>query len=369
MSKKIHPITCRGNTLYFSFMHRGKKIRSTTGFKVGQEDLAYAAYLKKKKELEDERNGVHSHRTIQEGLIRWIEEKLPSLDSPEVYKSHINIIREFIDETRPLADIYQVTNKMISDMQKATVVDSKTNKKVLRFKNSTINRRRSILSNTATLAYTKWKWLIEPPYKKITRLDEKKLRRKIYIPEDDVEKLLKNCKHELTSEVAFFAAYTGIRTGELWRLNEHSLHGKDLHVDGKGDKLRVIPLDEYQVNFIKNNIPLTVTKTSLKKDFKNARIKCGLLRYQFHDLRHTFGTLMAKAGKPQYKIMKLMGHSSDIMARLYMSLSVDDMRDDMPKPPKRSTKEPEQKVMKNSPDDKPKIPSKPTEKTEPRMLH
>lgn len=337
-SKAGNPIKARGDRLYFSFSHKGKKIRSATGYEVGQEDLAYAAYLEKKKELKDIDNGILPHRTIQDGLIRWTEEHLPTLEGQNTIRSHIKLIREFIDETEPLANIYQVSNKMISDMQKATKTIKKTGETVLRFKNSTINKRKSILSHIATLSYSKWEWITEPSYKKITRLNERKLQRNIYIPEDDLETLIKNCEHKLTTDVAFFAAYTGMRTAEMWRLNEHSLHGNDLHIEGKGDKMRAIPLDEWQVNFIKENIPLKVSKEYLKRDFKRARKKCGMMRYWFHDLRHTFGTLMAKDGKPQYKIMKLMGHSTDLMVRRYMSLSVDDLRDDMPTPPPRNKK-------------------------------
>lgn len=342
---KLQPIKARGNTLYFNFSHKGRKIRTTTDCKVGQEDLAYEVYLKKRKQLIDEDRGIYTHQTIQDALIRWLEEKLPTLEKPDNYKSHIKLIRELIDETKPLADIYLVTNKMIADMQAATKVEKKTGETIPRYANSTINKRSTLLGGIATLAYSKWKWLTEPPYKKITRLSEKKLARESYIPPEDIEVLIDNCQRKITADVVLFAAYTGIRTAELWRLNENSLHGSDLHIDGKGNKLRVIPLAEWQADFVKKNIPLTITEDALKRDFKNAREKCGMQRYRFHDLRHTFGTLMAKAGTPQYKIMKLMGHSTDLMARRYMNLSVDDLRNDMPPLPPRSAKKPILKVV------------------------
>jgi len=332
--KAKNPIKTRGNSIYFNFSHKGKEIRSATGYKVGQEDLAIAAYLEKRKELDDEANGIQVKRTIQDGLIRYIEEHVPKLEGEKTAKSHIKNARDWIDESRPLSDIYQVINEMINEMSKSG-----------RFQNSTINKRASHLSGMATLAYSKWQWLKESPYKKIERLSEKKLARDIYILPEDIELLMNNCRMSITSEIILFAAYTGIRTAELWRLDDNSLQGNDLRIQGKGDKTRVIPLNEDQVIFIKNNIPITHTKEKIKEDFAHARDVTGLSRYCFHDLRHTFGTLLAKQGKPQYKIMKLMGHSTDLMARRYMNLTVDDLRDDMPKRPTVVHRKPSLKVV------------------------
>jgi hypothetical protein len=54
---------------------------------------------------------------------------------------------------------------------------------------------------------------------------------------------------------------------------------------------------------------------------------------------------MAKANEPQYKIMQLMGHSTDKMARRYMKLCTDDLRGSMPKRPTPPTKKPELRVV------------------------
>lgn len=331
MSKATGPIRARGKTLYFNFSHEGENIRSTTGYKVGQEDLAYAAYLEKRKELGERVNGIQTHRTIQDGLILWMRRKQPTLSQPEKYNSHINTIRKYIDLSRPLSQIYDATNQMVLDMQEELKLDKDSGELVLRFKNSTINKKTAILSGIATLAHSStYRWLAEPSSKKIVRLDEKGSERDTYIETDEVEMLAENCKLKLTSELILFTAYTGLRSAELWRLNSKSLHNSDLHIDGKGKKLRVIPLSDEQVRFIKDNIPLQYSAGKIKEDFLYARKKCKLLHYTFHDLRHTFGTLMAKAGVPQYKIMRLMGHSTDVMVRRYMTLHTDDLRDSMP---------------------------------------
>jgi len=171
------------------------------------------------------------------------------------------------------------------------------------------------------------------PYKRIIQLNEKTSERDTFIEPAEVEALAAACSLEVSRALVIFTAYTGLRSAEIWRLNEHSLRGDILHIDGKGDKLRAIPLDESQIAFVKKHVPLQFKEGRIKDDFLRARKACGLLRYTFHDLRHTFGTLMAKADVPQYKIMALMGHSTDAMARRYMKLCVDDLRADMPPRP------------------------------------
>ena len=335
MSRKRvkNPIKARGNSLYFNFSHKGREIRSTTGYKVGQEKLALEAYLTKLQELEDESNGLQLHRNIQDGLLRWMEEKMPTLESPQAYKTHIKVIREFIDETQPLTEIYRAANKMVIDMQQTMKLDKVTGESVRRYKNSSINRKTAILKGMANLAYSQWDWLKESPYKRITQLNERSSVRDTFIEPHEVEALAQACETKVIHDLIIFAAYTGLRTGELWRLNAQSLRGDILHVDGKGQKMRAIPLDASQIAFVEQYVPFSFTKDRAKREFLHARKACGLMHYTFHDLRHTFGTLMAKAGTPQYKIMALMGHSTDAMVRRYLKLSVDDLRGEMPARP------------------------------------
>lgn len=335
MSKKRvkNPIKARGNALYFNFSFKGREIRSTTGYKVGQEKLALEAYLAKLQELEDESNGLQLHRNIQDGLLRWIDEKQPTLVKPRAYNTHLKVIREYIDETQPLTEIYRITNKMVVDMQQAMKIDKVSGEPVRRYKNASINRKTAILKSMANLAYSQWNWLKESPYKRITQLSEKSSVRDTFIEPHEVEALANACESKAIHDLTIFTAYTGLRTGELWRLNAQSLRGDVLHIDGKGDKLRAIPLDASQVAFVEQYVPFTFTEEHAKGEFLQARKTCGLMHYTFHDLRHTFGTLMAKAGVPQYKIMALMGHSTDAMVRRYLKLSVDDLRGDMPARP------------------------------------
>jgi integrase len=75
--------------------------------------------------------------------------------------------------------------------------------------------------------------------------------------------------------------------------------------------------DEARSEFIVdyNGNPLTTIKTSFKMALKKAGIKKKVRPY---DLRHMYGTYMAKGGGDIFAIQKLMGHSSLVTTQRYL---------------------------------------------------
>jgi integrase len=57
--------------------------------------------------------------------------------------------------------------------------------------------------------------------------------------------------------------------------------------------------------------------TDLKNGFGNACRLAGITGLRWHDLRHTFGTRLAKDGNSEAAIMELMGHTSGSTTRRY----------------------------------------------------
>lgn len=58
---------------------------------------------------------------------------------------------------------------------------------------------------------------------------------------------------------------------------------------------------------------------NLSRSFKTACRRAGISGLRVHDLRHTFGTALAKEGEGTLAISKLLGHSSEGMTRLYIN--------------------------------------------------
>jgi integrase len=58
-----------------------------------------------------------------------------------------------------------------------------------------------------------------------------------------------------------------------------------------------------------------------------AAAKAGLKDVSPHVLRHTAATHMARAGKPLWKIAKILGNTIDVVERVYAKHCPDDLRD------------------------------------------
>src|SRR5271154_4812450 len=140
------------------------------------------------------------------------------------------------------------------------------------------------------------------------------------------------------SEFVRVAAYAGLRLGELlalrWRdvdFAGHALTISRAMSDGiesstKSGRVRRVPLPDQAAgaldrlskreNFIGENelvfcnaLGRHLDGSALRRRFKRARDAAGLRPLRFHDLRHTYGSLLAAAGVDLVTIQAVMGHS------------------------------------------------------------
>lgn len=145
------------------------------------------------------------------------------------------------------------------------------------------------------------------------------------------------------------AAYTGLRQGELrglrWgrvdfdRSLVHVLEGftRGRSSSPKGKRRRSVPLaptaaralldlragsewvapDDFVFACPSTGRPMA--RAGLMGRYRSALLAAGLsVTFSFHDLRHTFGTTMARAGKPVGTIQAWMGHADLATTQLYM---------------------------------------------------
>jgi len=141
------------------------------------------------------------------------------------------------------------------------------------------------------------------------------------------------------SEFVRVAAYAGLRLGELlalrWRdvnFAGHALTISRAMSDGiesstKSGRVRRVPLPDQAAaaldrlskreNFIGENelafcnaLGRHLDGSALRRRFKRARDAAGLRPLRFHDLRHTYGSLLAAAGVDLVTIQAVMGHSA-----------------------------------------------------------
>lgn len=152
---------------------------------------------------------------------------------------------------------------------------------------------------------------------------------------DDAE----HADDEQDAELVRVAAYAGLRLGELlalrWRdvdFAGHALTISRAMSDGvesstKSGRIRRVPLPDQAAGALDrlskredytaedelvfcNVFGRHLDGSALRRRFKRARDKAGLRPLRFHDLRHTYGSLLAAAGVDLVTIQAVMGHSA-----------------------------------------------------------
>jgi integrase len=155
----------------------------------------------------------------------------------------------------------------------------------------------------------------------------------------DSEKAAQLAENQQDAEVVRVAAYAGLRLGELlalrWRdidLQGHALTveramSAGIESSTKSGLTRRVPLpdqaaaaldrlgkrdhytDPHELVFC-NVFGRTLDGSALRRRYKRAQTSAGLRPLRWHDLRHTYGSLLAAAGVDLVTIQAVMGHSA-----------------------------------------------------------
>ena len=180
-----------------------------------------------------------------------------------------------------------------------------------------------------------------------------------FISENDINKLL-DCMREnsksykglqilILTEILYA---TGLRVSELVKLKMSDISEdlKNLHITGKGNKDRVLPLGEYAQELLKNYLPQVRLKYSKKNKggniqkwlfpntkshitrqtyytkLKSAAIKSNISANKIspHVLRHAFASHMLKNGADLKVIQQLLGHEDISTVEIYTHININD---------------------------------------------
>ena len=148
--------------------------------------------------------------------------------------------------------------------------------------------------------------------------------------------------------------FAGLRKNELLHLKFADVDIENLTIfvrQGKGKKDRIIPMSYTLAQTLKRylderkrlnktcpefftSLRLNVgfTENGLEWLVKNIRKSSGI-KFTIHKLRHTFATLMLEGGCDIYSLSKMMGHSDIKTTTIYLSASVEHLRNQMTKHP------------------------------------
>ena len=185
-------------------------------------------------------------------------------------------------------------------------------------------------------------------------------RNPVYLTLSESEKVINSIKEEKnefnrTRDLCIILIFLtcGLRISELTGINIESIKDDKLSVIGKGNKERIVFLNENCIYAIKSYLqlrPCTKNTTALflsshKKRISNRSIQLRLKKYILlagldpkiytpHKLRHTAATLMYKYGDVDIRtIQSILGHTSVATTQIYTHLDDDDIKKGISKNP------------------------------------
>lgn len=251
--------------------------------------------------------GRQERRAFMEGLARWVEEYDVASQA-----AAISWVSRWFEENAPGVLIGKETLDATRKMQVQLRKMGKSQ--------STINNRVQVVKRVLGLAYKEWDWIDQPLGSKLKKPIPKNARH-IYLDEPEMRALLAVIPEarEVDRRIIALACLTGLRRGELLSLDPSNIHGSRIVLrpnQTKSGKARIVPIPEDAVGLVRE-LPFPTTDQRLRNTFDKARAAIGRPEIRFHDLRHTYASILANAGETMTTVQALLGHGSLVVTSRY----------------------------------------------------
>ena len=280
------------------------------------------------------------------GFLNYIStEKRYSKHTEKAYSNDLNQFTNFLSDSYQLDSPVEASAQMI----RSWVIELMENENAPR----SVNRKLSTLKSF-------YRYLIREGHVKenpLTKVSAPKVKSRLpsFVDKDSMSKLLSVEMFEddfagrRDRLILMLLYYTGMRRSELIGLKRTSFdeYNKSLKVLGKGNKERIIPVNDelsslmkqYSSNKEEQNFPtstdnLLVTNSgkALYPNFVYRSVKIHLAKVSTsekrspHVLRHTFATHMLNNGADLNSIKEILGHANLSATQIYTHNSVEQLK-------------------------------------------
>ena len=192
-----------------------------------------------------------------------------------------------------------------------------------RVSGSTVNRRLDVISSMFTTFRKEWGHPVDNPVRVIRR-PKKAAPRDRRFTDEELDKLIRGNKTSpQLRTIIQIALETGMRMSEILRIDSRLIENNTLKIPVAKTKPRTIPLTKEAVALIKNaDLPFTLSKYALDKQFRRLCNTYGIKDAHFHDLRHQALTnFMKDKNLNVAETMMIAGHSDPrMLLRIYNNL-------------------------------------------------
>ncbi len=203
------------------------------------------------------------------------------------------------------------------------------------YQKSYINKTFSVFKHMFTKALD-WEMIDESALQRVRRVKNLTGTNKIlrYLTKEEIEVLISNCPPHL-KPIVLVALNTGMRKSEILHLtwDRVDLKNRLILLDRtKNGERREIPMNNLLVKLFSSlprhlRVPYVFYNNKQKpyknvtEGFQSALKKSGIKNFRFHDLRHTFASILVMAGVDISSVSELLGHTSIKMTQRYAHLS------------------------------------------------
>lgn len=225
----------------------------------------------------------------------WIREKVIGSKSEAERQRHAHALVDYV-EGKSLRDIPSIADAYREDALAAGLAKA------------TINNRLCVLK-----AVAKWAWRKEPPLlkenlsAKVWLFDPQNARHR-YEDAATLRRLVDAMQTVQGRAWVALAAGAGMRAGELHGVQPaHVKDGSIFLGYTKNGEPRLVPVADWATPHLAA-LPFTLTRDQLDQEWRKARAAVGVPDLHFHDLRHSYASLLANKGVPLQIVGELLGN-------------------------------------------------------------
>ena len=311
---------------------KGKR-RIKKGFNTKAE--AERAFAKRCEELNKGINPINKKTNIKEAGELYLRLHASPNCKPSTYQTYLGYLNNIIVPFFGDLNINEISPILIKEFMKQMQDKGRAN--------ATINKYIKFISAIYNFMINS-DIAVRNPLVRIKSLKEVKNKKIRALCTEEVQALLSKTKKIYPDfyPLLFTAIFTGMRQGEIMALTWDSINWitKKITIDKnythgklgtpKTGKIRVIdmsdelvkvlrewriacPHSEYNLIFPNNEGNYQSAENMMKRRFLPALNRAGINKIRFHDLRHTYASLLLANGAPMKYVQHQLGHSSITM--------------------------------------------------------
>lgn len=323
----------RGSVWWYSFAVKGKMYRGTCRTSNEQEAKEYHDRIRAEA-WRGRLLGDKPRRTLAEAIEKYLSDHEDKRSWRDDYRSANWWKDQFKSAKVEYFD--ELSASIIRDIRDDEVGRPGRRGPV---KPATVDRKLAFLRSVLRAAKLKWEWVDDVPFVELFNEEDERER---YLEPHEVERLVRALP-EPFNYMALLAVSTGLRQANVFQLqwSEVNLAGRYIRLPGvrmKNGKPFSVALNETSVAVLRAQVGKHEQYVFAKEDgtphewlpsrmWAETLEKAGLEDVRWHDLRHTWASLMRQSGVSLADLQEMGGWKSTKMVQRYAHLDVSHLRE------------------------------------------